>query len=88
MDHRELVYQLIERWGDKSLAEIKDGDSLLEDIRMDGDDYAMSFVPELQAKLRFEAPFDAWDSVVTVGDVIRVVEEYATRRDAGADGTE
>ena len=74
MDLRAIVYELLERWGNKPRSEIKDTDRILDDLHMDGDDYGMSFVPELQKRVGFNASRRDWECVVTVADVINLVD--------------
>jgi hypothetical protein len=80
MDLRAIVYELLERWGSKPSGEIKDTDRILDDIRMDGDDYGMSFMPELQRRLGFKASRRDWECVVTVADVMNLVERNVDPR--------
>jgi acyl carrier protein len=80
MDRRAVVYELLERWGNKPAASIRETDRILDDISMDGDDYGMSFVPELQERLGFKASRKEWETIVTVGDLVRLVEQHLGRR--------
>lgn len=76
MDPRSVVFELLERWGNKPRILISDTDLILDDLRMHGDDYGMSFIPELQKRLRFEAPRTDWETVLTVANVLRVVDRH------------
>lgn len=80
MDRRAIVYELLERWGNKARGQISDTDRLLNDIRMDGDDYGMSFVPELEKRLGFRASRGEWEAVVTVADILNLLERYIGER--------
>jgi len=49
---------------------------LRQDLEVDGDDYGMTFVRQIERHLGFHAPVDAWE-VGTVGEVLAVVRRYA-----------
>lgn len=77
-DRKSVVSELLEKWGDKPRADINESDRLVEDIHIDGDDFAMNLLPTLHARLGFKAPTERWNTVITVGDVLRIVEEHST----------
>ncbi len=51
---------------------------LVADLHMDGDDYAMGVVPELERRLSFKARVAEWEQVYTVQDVLTLVKRYVT----------
>jgi acyl carrier protein len=77
MDRKSVVYELLVKWGDKPLSDIRDTDRMRDDIAMDGDDYGMSFVPALEKRLGFRASDAKWNRVVTVADVLDIVQRYS-----------
>jgi acyl carrier protein len=76
MDHKSVIYTLLERYTKRPRGTISDSDRLVHDLEMDGDDYGMDFVPKLQSELGFKAARKEWEQVITVGDVVRLVERH------------
>lgn len=74
MDIREQVYALLERITLRRRGDIHDGLRLDEDLQMDSDDFGLSFVPRLEKAIGVKRPIAEWNRVVTVGDVIRLLE--------------
>jgi hypothetical protein len=59
---------------------------LLDDLNIDGDDYSW-FTREIQRILRIRPTRLEWESVYTVGDVLRLVQAHVTRRALEGDAT-
>jgi len=49
---------------------------LVADLHLDGDDYGMGVVREIQKRLGFKAPHREWEQVVTVGDLIAIARQH------------
>lgn len=76
MDPEAVVYRLLERETLRRRDSIRAEHRLVADLKMDGDDFAMSFVRELQKELGFRARREEWEQVVTVADVLELVRQY------------
>lgn len=76
MDPRQLLVELLCESCEVTPDAIADGSRLRDDLHLDGDDYGLRIVPELERRLQFEAPLAAWNQVRTVGDMLRVVNEF------------
>ena len=53
---------------------------LARDLRLDGDDYGMWLVPELQKRLRIRPSISEWNSVSTVGELVALMERHVGQR--------
>jgi hypothetical protein len=49
-------------------------DNLIHDLRVDGDDFGIDFVLEIQRRLEIKVPVDEWNKVFTVQDVVDLVK--------------
>jgi len=69
-----LAKKLLTAITDKPEAEIKNHDRLVEDLRVDGDDFSMTFVPRVNREFGIKVPWREWESVRTVADVVAIIE--------------
>ena len=84
--HGELVLELIQKWaGVVPSGGIRPEHRLVDDLEMDGDDYGMSFVPELKKRLGISPMRREWEEVVTVGDVLWIVDRHVARKGSGGE---
>ncbi|OUL34007.1 hypothetical protein [Nostoc sp. 106C] len=51
-------------------------DILIDDLKVDGDDFGMDFVLELQRKFQIKIPAKEWNEVFTVQDVVNLVKRF------------
>lgn len=51
-------------------------DNLIHDLRVDGDDFGIDFVLEIQRRLEIKIPVDEWNKVFTVQDVVNLVKRF------------
>jgi acyl carrier protein len=78
-----LVRELLAHLLSVSPESLRLGQRLATDLRLDGDDYGMWLVPEVQKRLSIRPSLSEWESVFTVGDLIAVVERHVAQRTAG-----
>lgn len=76
MHPNTVVLQILARYSDRPQSAIMAEDRLAEDLKMDGDDFGMSVVPQIQAALDFKAPKSEWENVLTVADVLHLVDRH------------
>jgi len=69
---REAVIAELEGLAPRYAGKISDGDRLLADLKLTGDD-ATAFVLLAAKRLKIKVPPRAWDHVYTVGDAIGVL---------------
>lgn len=55
-------------------------DNLIHDLRVDGDDFGIDFVLEIQSRLQIKIPVDEWNQVFTVQDVVNLVKKFCNDR--------
>jgi len=76
---RDLVYELLQRI---ALAVPPDGirpdHELVRDLHIDGDDYGMWLVPELQKRLAIKPRRQEWE-IGTVAELLDVVDRHTDR---------
>ncbi len=53
---------------------------LVADLKIDGDDYGMWLVPELQKRFSIRPSIAEWESAPTVGELIALVERHLSKR--------
>jgi acyl carrier protein len=75
------IYAMIASWTRLPPAALKAGDRLLQDLRLDGDDYGMSLVPELERRFGIKPTIAEWESIHTVQDVVDLVRPHAQQRE-------
>jgi acyl carrier protein len=51
-------------------------DNLIDDLKVDGDDFGIDFVQEVQRKFEIKIPVNEWNRVFTVQDVVNVVKKF------------
>ena len=51
-------------------------DKIIKDLKMDSDDFSFLFVPMLEKATRIKVPVEKWAHVITIEDVIRLLERY------------
>ena len=76
----ELVLALLEKWGDVPRGSIRPEHYLLDDLKVDGDDYAMSLVPEIKKNFGINPKREEWERVVTVQELFDLVERHLARK--------
>jgi hypothetical protein len=81
--HVEFVLSLLEKWGDVPQESIHPEHHLVHDLKVDGDDYAMSLVPEIKKRLGINPKRQEWE-VATVAELLDVVERHVARK--GSEG--
>ena len=84
-DVREGVLSALSAVTDVPRAAINRSSTLVGDLGIDGDDYAMSLVPELQWHFRFVASRSDWEQVRTVGDLEDLVSRHCEARPIDAE---
>lgn len=57
-------------------------DKIIEDLKMDSDDFSFLFVPMLEKATRIKVPVEKWARVITIEDVIRLLEKYNKKGDS------
>ena len=81
--HVALVLSLLEKWGDLPQEDIRPEHHIAHDLKVDGDDYGMSLVPEIKKRLGINPKRQEWE-VATVGELLAVVERHVARK--GSEG--
>lgn len=56
---------------------IQDGNDLVRDLRLDGDDFSYEFVPRLEKHFGVVTTQADWDGVRTVADAIELIAQRA-----------
>jgi acyl carrier protein len=82
--HQELVLALLDKWGNVPEGGIRLDHYLLDDLKVDGDDYAMSLVPAIQKSLGIKPTRREWEQVATVQQLLDLVERHVTQK--GSEG--
>jgi len=81
---RERALALIHKW---ACAEppggIRAEHHLVDDLKMDGDDYAMSLVPELKREFGISPKRREWE-IATVGELLEVIARHSSGGHASA----
>jgi len=80
--HAELVLTLLKKWADVPPGGIRPEHRLVHDLKVDGDDYGMSLVPELKKRLGINPKRQEWE-VTTVGQLLDVVERHVALKGTG-----
>ena len=82
--HREQVLALVEKWaGVVPPGGIRAEHHLLDDLKMDGDDYCMSLVPELKRQFGIRPKRKEWE-ITTVGELLEVIDRHVPPQGSGA----
>lgn len=68
----ELVRELVKT----PLEGIRMESRLIADLKLDGDDFAMTLVPELKREFSLKVARKEWEEVSTVADLIKVVRDH------------
>lgn len=76
-DSKSLVYDLLARIGSKPKSTIRDDHRLVQDLRINGDDYGMWLVKELEKRLGIKPSIDEWSRAETVSDILKIVSQHA-----------
>ena len=71
-----VVYNVVAAYVATPLVELRPDHRLLADLQLDGDDYGMGIVPEIQKLLKFTAPREEWERVVTIQDVLDIGQRH------------
>ena len=79
-EHLELVLALLDRWGTIPDGGLHLDHYLLDDLHVDGDDYAMSLVPEIESALGIKPTRREWEQVTTVRQLFALVERHVTQK--------
>ena len=81
--HGELALKLIEKWACAVPAGgIRPEHHLVRDLKITGDDYGMSLVPELKKRLGINPQRKEWE-VATVGELLEVIDRHVARKGRG-----
>ena len=62
---------------------IREEGRLVADLHLDGDDYGMHLVPALERALDIKPAIEEWESIITVGDLIRLASRHVAMRRQG-----
>ena len=82
--HLELVLALLDKWGTVPESGLHLDHYLLHDLQVDGDDYAMSLVPEIERTLAIKPTRREWEQVTTVQQLLDLVDRHVRRK--GSEG--
>jgi hypothetical protein len=78
--HREQVLALVQKWaGVVPPGGIRAEHYLIDDLEMDGDDYGMSLVPELERHFGISPKYKEWE-IETVGQLLEVIDRHVALR--------
>jgi len=72
---RAVVTALLAEVTGEPAAAIRDDASLVKDLQIDGDDYGMWFVPEVEHKFGLRLHRRDWESVHTVADIVTLIAD-------------
>ena len=75
MDIQQLVISHVSELSKLRPDAIRLEDTLLGDVKMDGDDFSYLFVPGLEKSLGVKLPPSDWVGVRTVADVIQLLRQ-------------
>lgn len=81
---RSVVLSLLAKWSRVPAGGVRPDHHLVRDLGMDGDDYGMSFVPELNRCLAIKPTRREWEHIATLADVLELVDRHVGRRDPAA----
>ncbi|MGE0440263.1 MAG: acyl carrier protein [Gemmatimonadales bacterium] len=81
---REEVLRSLSEVTDVPVGSIVRTALLVEDLRIDGDDYAMELIPALRWRFRINPPLQDWERVRTVGELEALVARHVGLADRGA----
>jgi hypothetical protein len=79
-----VVLSLLAKWSCVPAGGVRPEHHLVKDLRMDGDDYGMSFVPELNRRLGIKPTRQDWEHIATVADVLALVDRHVLRQEPPA----
>jgi acyl carrier protein len=82
-EHAELVLSLLEKWVDVPPGGIRPEHRLVRDLKIDGDDYGMSLVPEIKKRLGINPKRQEWEVITTVGQLLDMVERHVALKGTG-----
>jgi len=71
-----LVARTVSEIRGNTLEQITPSSSLLEDLGLDGDDFSMWLVPEIEWQFQFRGSTSEWEQVRTVLDVVDMVDRH------------
>jgi len=77
----DLVYELLKRIAHVPEGGIRVDHELVQDLHVDGDDYGMWMVPELQRRLGIKPQRREWE-IRTVAELLAVVDRHTERATA------
>ena len=75
---RDLVLELLQRLADVPPGGILPNHELVRDLKVDGDDYGMWLVPQLNKRLGIKPQRREWE-IRTVAELLAVVDRHAPR---------
>ncbi|MEK7314462.1 MAG: acyl carrier protein [Deltaproteobacteria bacterium] len=76
----ETVVKILENVFLHPKEKLKLNDKIIEDLKMDSDDFSFLFVPMLEKATGIKVPVEKWAQVITIEDVIRLLEEYNKKK--------
>jgi len=83
--HRQLILQLLEKWACAvPPGGIRPEHRLVHDLKMDGDDYGMSLVPELEKQFGIRPSRQEWE-IATVGELLDVIDRHLGQTSGSGD---
>lgn len=77
-DPKSVVYELLAEMTSKPVSYIRDDQRLVKDLRVDGDDYGMWFVKEVEKRLNIKPSIEEWSQVRTVADILSIVRQHTS----------
>jgi hypothetical protein len=81
--HREQVIALVQKWACVvPPGGIRAEHYLMDDLKVDGDDYAMSLVPEIERQFGISPKSQEWE-IATVGQLLEVIDRHVTQQGRG-----
>ena len=77
---KTVVYDLLTTYTSKPADQLRPGDRLVSDLKLDGDDYAFGIVATLKRRFGILPVVTDWESVHTVADLVQLVEEHVQKQ--------
>ena len=77
---RTYVLSLVADWSQAPPGGIQPQHRIVQDLRMDGDDLGMTVVRELNQRFGIKPKRQEWETIVTVGDLLALLDRHLEQR--------
>jgi acyl carrier protein len=79
---RAYVFSLLADWSDPPPGGVQPQHRLVQDLRMDGDDFGMTVVRRLNQHFGIKPKRQEWETIETVADLLTLLDRHVERHGA------